>query len=153
MPTASTSRRAVAAVALVDDLHRPTVLLAARRSEPAALAGGWEFPGGKVEPGERLEDAAVREAFEELGVRVRLGDRVGTSWPLGQSYQLHLWWAQALPGQPEPAPLEDHDVLRWLTPEELMDVPWLTSDLPVVEHVARQLGVPRRRDAGGGPAT
>ena len=65
----------MAAVALVDDLARPTRVLAARRTEPPQLAGGWEFPGGKVEPGESSRQAASRETLEELGVRVRLGDR------------------------------------------------------------------------------
>ncbi|MFK5634689.1 MULTISPECIES: (deoxy)nucleoside triphosphate pyrophosphohydrolase [unclassified Ornithinimicrobium] len=129
-------RTTVSAVALVDDLDRPTRLLAARRTGPPALAGGWEFPGGKVEPGEEPEVAARREALEELGVRVRLGDRVGGTWPLGPTHEMLLWWAQALPGEPEPVPLEDHDQLRWLTPAQLGEVPWLTNDLPVVEHVA-----------------
>ena len=134
MPSPS-PRRAVAAVALVDDLLRPTRLLAARRSEPPALAGGWEFPGGKVEPGEQPRDAAVREALEELGVRVLLGAQVGGAWPLGENYAMHLWWAVAEPGEPEPAPLEDHDALRWLTAGELLDVAWLPADLPVVRHL------------------
>lgn len=125
----------VAAVALVDDLRRPTRVLAARRTEPPAVAGGWEFPGGKVEPGEEPAAAAVRETLEELGVAVELGERVGGAWPLSGAAVMHLWWAVALPGQPEPQPLEDHDQLRWLTAEELLDVPWLPADLPVVEHL------------------
>jgi 8-oxo-dGTP diphosphatase len=142
MPSPSPHRVAVAAVALVDDLDRPTRLLAARRSDPPPLAGGWEFPGGKVEPGETAPDAAVREALEELGVRVRLGGRVGGAWPLGDSYELHLWWAVARPGEPEPAPLEDHDALRWLTVHDLLDVAWLPADLPVVRHVGERLHTP-----------
>lgn len=126
----------IAAVALVDDLTRPTRVLAARRSAPPALAGGWEFPGGKVEPGEAAEDAAVRETLEELGVRVRLGERVGGAWPLGESALMLLWWAVALPGEPEPVPLQDHDALRWLTIGDLHDVPWLVNDLPVVDHLS-----------------
>jgi 8-oxo-dGTP diphosphatase len=125
----------VAAVALVDDLDSPTRVLSARRTQPPSVAGGWEFPGGKVEPGERPAEAAVREVREELGVDVRLGSRVGSGWPLSGTAVMHLWWAVALPGQPEPQPLEDHDRLRWLTAAELFDVPWLSADLPVVEHV------------------
>lgn len=133
--THTTRRVVVAAVALVDDLDRPTMLLAARRSAPPALAGRWELPGGKVEPGERPRDAAVREAWEELGVEVVLGGRVGGTWPLGATHEMLLWWAQVLPGQPPPAPVEDHDALRWLTLAELHEVPWLVNDLPVVAHL------------------
>ncbi|WP_022920260.1 (deoxy)nucleoside triphosphate pyrophosphohydrolase [Ornithinimicrobium pekingense] len=134
--TYSCARVPVAAVALVDDLARPTRLLAARRSGPPALAGGWEFPGGKVEPGEPPAGAAVREAREELGVRVELGDPVGPGpWPLGATHEMWLWWAVTCPGEPEPQPLADHDELRWVTLETLRDVPWLANDRAVVDHV------------------
>lgn len=126
----------VAAVALVDDLARPTRVLAARRSAPPRLAGGWEFPGGKVEPGEDPAQAAIREAWEELGVRVRLGSRIGADWPLTEPWVMRLWWAVAAELQPEPAPLEDHDALRWLARAELAQVAWLEHDRPIVEHLA-----------------
>lgn len=130
------ARVAVAAVALVDDLARPTRLLAARRSRPPELAGGWEFPGGKVEPGESPCAAAVREVREELGVRVELGDQVGQRpWPLGRTHEMWLWWAVARPGEPAPRPVADHDELRWLAQDTLREVPWLANDLPVLAHV------------------
>ena len=141
--TSTSGRVTVAAVALVDDLVRPTRLLAARRSAPSALAGGWEFPGGKVEPGEAPRDAAVRELREELGVDVVLGERVGGTWPLGETHEMLLWWAVLAPGQPRPRPLADHDELRWLTRSTLRSVPWLTNDLPVVEHVEALLHLDR----------
>jgi 8-oxo-dGTP diphosphatase len=142
------ARVAVAAVALVDDLERPTRLLAARRSGPPALAGGWEFPGGKVEPGEDPAAAAVREAAEELGIRVVLGAVAGGPWPLGSSHVMHLWWAVAAPGEGEPQPVEDHDELRWLTSRTVWEVPWLEHDRPVVAFVATSL-VPDGCDNGG----
>ena len=129
----------VAAVALVDDLRRPTRVLAARRSAPPQLAGGWEFPGGKVEDGEDPAEAAVREAHEELGVRVRLGRPVGRDWALSHPWVMRLWWAVALPGEPDPEPLEDHDQLRWLTHAELHQVAWLEHDRPIVEHLSALL--------------
>lgn len=138
----------VAAVALVDDLARPGRLLAARRSGPPALAGGWEFPGGKVEQGEDPAAAAVREAAEELGIRVLLGGSAGGPWPLGDTHVMHLWWAVAAPGEGEPRPLEDHDDLRWLTPATLWEVPWLENDRPVVAFVGAHL-VPDGCDNGG----
>lgn len=110
-------------------------LLAARRSEPAHLAGGWELPGGKVDPGETDEEALLRECREELGVEVRLLERVGGDWPMGSTATLRVWTAQIVDGEPQP--LEDHSELRWLSREEWYDVAWLAADLPVVHAVRR----------------
>jgi len=111
-------------------------LLAARRTEPPALAGGWEFPGGKVEPGESDEQALIRECREELGVDIGLRERVGGDWPLMPGVALRVWLADLVSGTPEP--IEDHDAVRWLAPHELFDVAWLPADLPVVEAVRQQ---------------
>ena len=136
--TTHTSRALVVGAAIVDDLHRPTTLLAARRTEPAVLAGGWEFPGGKVEPGEDPVEALHREIAEELGVEVRLGRVVEGPleglWPLGARYAMTVWLAVITSGEPEP--LEDHDALRVLAADELYAVPWLPADLPVVDALA-----------------
>jgi 8-oxo-dGTP diphosphatase len=113
-------------------------LLAARRSEPVALAGGWEFPGGKVEPGEADEDALIRECREELGVEVALGERLGGEWPLQPGYVLRVWTAHLVAG--EPRPLEDHSELRWLEPDSWESVNWLAADLPVVRELRRAVG-------------
>ena len=83
----------------------PTWLLAARRTEPPALAGGWEFPGGKVEPGEEAGGALHREIREELGVSVRAGPggprpgrrRAGRS---GERYLMRVWLAEVSDGRP-----------------------------------------------------
>lgn len=114
---------------------RGGLLLAARRSEPPGLAGRWELPGGKVEPGESPPEALVRELREELGVEVRPLERVPGAWPVaGQGLVLHVWTAELLSGEPEP--LQDHDEVRWLAPGRLLDVPWLEQDLPAVAWVA-----------------
>jgi 8-oxo-dGTP diphosphatase len=128
----------VVGAAIVDDLGRPRRLLAARRTEPASLAGGWEFPGGKVDHGEGHQEALHRELLEELGVQVHLGQLIvgplaGGRWPLGDRYVISVWWAQLADGVP--VPLEDHDELRWLTKGELYAVRWLPADLPIVRVV------------------
>lgn len=112
------------------------LLLAAQRAEPPQLAGGWEFPGGKVDPGESDEDALVRECHEELGIKVRLLERVGGDWPLSEENILRVWTAEIVEG--DPAALE-HLALRWLGPAELYEIGWLPGDLPVVDALRPRL--------------
>lgn len=112
-------------------------LLAARRTEPARLAGRWELPGGKVDPGESDEDALVRECLEELGVKIRPIERVGGDWPLTDLGDvMRVWTARIVEG--EPTALE-HSALRWLAGAELYDVDWLPGDLPVVNALRGHL--------------
>ncbi|MGW6546039.1 (deoxy)nucleoside triphosphate pyrophosphohydrolase [Streptomyces massasporeus] len=130
------SERIVVGAALVEDGR----LLAARRSAPVELAGRWELPGGKVEPGEKADAALARELREELGVDAEVGERVPGEWPLRAPYVLHVWTARLRPGSATPEPLQDHDELRWLGPEEIWDVPWLDQDVPAVRQALAHLG-------------
>ncbi|MFF0781369.1 (deoxy)nucleoside triphosphate pyrophosphohydrolase [Streptomyces sp. NPDC003720] len=131
-----TDRIVVVGAALLDAGR----LLAARRSAPPELAGRWELPGGKVEPGERPEDALTRELAEELGIDAEPVERVPGEWPLKSPYVLRVWTARLRAGSAAPRPLQDHDELRWLTPDRLWEVPWLEQDVPAVSEVAARLG-------------
>ena len=128
------SARVVVVAGAVYDRGR---LLAARRSAPEELAGRWELPGGKLEPGESPEQALVRELREELGVETEPLERSPGEWPLKPGYVLQVWTARLLSG--EPRPLEDHDELRWLAPHETDAVDWLDQDRPAVAEAARLL--------------
>ncbi|MFD5335056.1 (deoxy)nucleoside triphosphate pyrophosphohydrolase [Streptomyces hawaiiensis] len=130
------SERIVVGAALVEDGR----LLAARRSAPAELAGRWELPGGKVEPGETADAALARELREELGVDAEVSGRVPGEWPLRAPYVLQVWTARLRPGSAAPEPLQDHDALRWLGPDEIWDVHWLDQDVPAVRQALAHLG-------------
>jgi 8-oxo-dGTP diphosphatase len=134
----------VVAAAIVDDLCRPRRLLSARRAKPVSLAGRWEFPGGKVEPGEDAVSALRRELREELGVEVELGSEVpgpeDGAWRLSEKYVMRLWIARVSVGEPQP--LVEHDELRWLEVGDWLAVPWLDADVPIVRALDRHLASP-----------
>jgi 8-oxo-dGTP diphosphatase len=110
----------VVAAAIVRDGR----VLAARRSRPQRLAGGWEFPGGKVEAGESDADALARECREELDISIAVGEHLADAATDGVA--LHLYTARLTAGEPQLG--ADHDALAWLRADEL-DLPdWLPVD-------------------------
>lgn len=110
-------------------------VLAARRSRPAHLAGRWEFPGGKVEPGEDGPAALARELSEELGVRVVVGKVLGEASDSGVRLVLYASTLDA----GEPAAHDDHDALRWLTASQLDGPDWLPIDRELLGRVREHL--------------
>jgi 8-oxo-dGTP diphosphatase len=113
-------------------------LLAQQRAYPAAAAGLWELPGGRVEPGETDAAALVRECDEELGVPVVVGAPVGPDVALPGGKLLRIY-AATTPDDAVPHP-RDHAALRWLTAGQLGSVEWLPADrvlLPALRQVLR----------------
>ena len=126
----SRSRRVIVAAVIV----MAGRVLACERSAPPEVAGRWEFPGGKVEPGETEEQALARECAEELGVRVEVGGRVGRDVSLAGGRAVLRVFAVTLRDGEVPRALE-HSAMRWLGADELDSVPWLPADEPIVAEL------------------
>ena len=109
-------------------------VLAARRTSPPELAGGWEFPGGKVEEGEDAVAAVVREVAEELGCDIEVTGMLAGEAPIRQGYALRVAVATLAHGEPVPVEAQ-HDAVRWLGPDELDEVAWLAPDVPFLDEV------------------
>lgn len=111
-------------------------VLVARRTHPPELAGGWEFPGGKVEPGENPDTALVREVREELGCEISLTGQLSGESPIRAGLVLRVVMAVIVEGEPIP---HEHDAIRWHGPEELGDIDWLKADLPFLTELRARL--------------
>ena len=134
-------KRLVVGGVIVDDLFAPTRILTARRTRPQSLRGRWEFPGGKVEPGESPQEALTRELFEELGISVVVGAELvepdrGT-WQISKDLEMRLWFATVAAGDPLAG--DSHDELKWLDVDSLESVNWLDADQQVIPHVRGHL--------------
>jgi len=133
------SPQLVVGAVIVDALERPTRVMAARRSTGAPESvGRWEFPGGKVEPGESPAEALRRELREELSVDGAVGAELGdgSGWMISDRLVLRLFVVQIASGEPTAGP--DHDAVRWLGTDALDSVDWLASDrdaLPLVRNL------------------
>ncbi len=114
-------------------------ILISRRPHGTHLADWWEFPGGKVEPGEAPTDALARELHEELGIEVEVGDvyAVGHHVYEGREVVLLVYTCRVAAGEPRCHQVAE---FRWVTPAELLTVRLPPADGPVVERLRRELG-------------
>jgi 8-oxo-dGTP diphosphatase len=122
----------VVAGALFDGAGR---VLIAQRPAGKALAGRWEFPGGKLHPGESPYEALVRELREELGVEVLAAGRL-MRYPHAYAERvvwLDLWTVQRWSGEPHGL---DGQALKWVEPRRLHEEDILEADQPMVEALA-----------------
>ena len=123
----------VAACALVDADGR---VLITQRLDGKSLAGLWEFPGGKIEPGERPEPALIRELREELGIDVTASCLAPLTFASHAYPAFHLLmplyvcrrWQGAVTGQ-------EGQALKWVMPKKLRDFPMPPADLPLIPHL------------------
>jgi 8-oxo-dGTP diphosphatase len=118
----------VTQVVVATAIMRNGQVLAQQRAFPSADAGRWEFPGGRVEPGESEEAAVVRECREELGVDVKTGLRIGPDVPLRNGMILRLYVATLVDESTEPIAVE-HSAVKWVGVDEFDDIDWLDADL------------------------
>ena len=108
--------------------------LACRRSHDKHLGGLWEFPGGKVDPGETPENALVRELEEELGIRVDVGERLPeVHWQYDAiTIRLIPFFCRIRSGEPVPV---EHTEIRWCAPHAFAELDWARADLPVLDQL------------------
>lgn len=114
---------------------RDGLVLLARRPPGSIMAGKWEFPGGKKEPGETLTECLAREISEELGVSIQVGSKL-MSVPFSRTagpHLLHVYVCRLISGRPRPLGV---DRLAWVEPARLMDYDLLEADRRVARRLA-----------------
>ena len=122
--------RVVAAVIRKDDR-----IIATQRGY-GEFKDGWEFPGGKIEPGETPQQALVREIREELETEIRVGDLIDTIEYDYPTFHLSMdcFWCEIVEGSLE---LKEHEAARWLDRESLYTVDWLPADVGLIEKIRK----------------
>ncbi len=125
--------KVVAAVITACNENGEKIIFATQRGY-GEFKDGWEFPGGKVEPGETPQEALKREIMEELETEIKVGDLIETIEYDYPTFHLSMdcFWAEIVKGD---LVLREHEAAKWLTKEQLGSVDWLPADLGLVEKV------------------
>ncbi len=115
--------------------HDGQRFLACRKKPGKPLEGHWEFPGGKIEPGETPEQALAREIREELNLIAEVGQKVTTTTYEYDFARIELttFYCTLVDGDLR---LTDHDDTKWVTSTEAAHLTWAPADIPAVEAIA-----------------
>ena len=129
--------RVVAAVIRAKNQDGNPMIFATQRGY-GDLKGGWEFPGGKIEPGETPQEALRREIREELDTEIAVGELIDTieyDYPLFH-LSMDCFWAEVIAGR---LVLKEAEDAKWLTVETMDSVKWLPADLGLIEKIKQTI--------------
>ena len=123
----------VVAAVICDNIKEKNKIFATARGY-GELKGGWEFPGGKVEPGETPQQALVREIMEELDTEIKVGEWIDTIEFDYPTFHLSMdcIWAEVTKGHLE---LKEAEAAKWLTKDQLDSVAWLPADITLIDKI------------------
>lgn len=125
----------VVAAIICDDMKEKNKIFATARGY-GELKGGWEFPGGKVEPGETSQQALIREIIEELDTEIKVGELIDTVEYDYPTFHLSMdcFWAEVKAGHLE---LKEAEAAKWLTKNQLDSVTWLPADILLIDQIRK----------------
>ncbi|MDO4976749.1 MAG: (deoxy)nucleoside triphosphate pyrophosphohydrolase [Eubacteriales bacterium] len=127
----------VVAAVICDSIENKSRIFATARGY-GDLKGGWEFPGGKVEPGETPQQALKREIMEELNTEIEVGELIDTIEYDYPTFHLSMdcFWAVVTDGELE---LKEAEAAKWLTRVQLDSVAWLPADVTLIEKIRKEM--------------
>ena len=124
-------------------IHKDQRVLIAQRPPDGLLGGMWEFPGGKQETGETIQQCIVRELKEELGINIEIGAFLVTVKHAYSHFtmEMHTYFAKIKSGRPRPLHCQDY---RWVKISDLREVPYSKADLYVIDELEREFLNPKQ---------